>query len=95
MPIAAMFLLVPTVMLALALVSFSQQCEDWPTTDTYTDCYQENLWPLVGAAVSVALATCSIVVAMRARTAENAWKGSIVLLVAAVPFSPLVGLFGG
>lgn len=95
MPIAAMFLIVPTVMLALAVVTFSQLCQDESTTDLVTDCHQRILWPLGGAAVSVALAICSIVVAMRARTAENAWKGSIVLLIAAVPFSPLVGLFGG
>jgi len=93
MPIAAMFLIVPTVMLALAMVSFSQVCEDG--SDTVTDCYYRPLWSLGAAAVSVALAICSIVVAMRARTAENAWKGSIVLLIAAVPFSPLLGLFGG
>jgi ABC-type Fe3+ transport system permease subunit len=95
MPIAAMFLIVPTVMLALGLATLSELCEDGSPTDVVTACHQRTLWSLGGAAVSVTLAICSIIVAVRARTSENAWKGSIVLLIAAVPFSPLVGVFGG
>jgi hypothetical protein len=58
------------------------------------DCRQRLVWQAGFLGLSVAFAACSIAVAVRARTAENAWKGGIVLLIAALVFSPLAGLVG-
>lgn len=72
----------------------SQVCGADSTTDTVSDCNRDLVWEIVRSAVSIALAVCAMLAAIKVRTAANAWKGGIVLLIAATIASPLAGLVG-
>lgn len=55
------------------------------------NCQGDLYWFAGRAILSIACAVGAIVVARRARTAADVWKGGTVLLIAALVTSPLIG----
>jgi hypothetical protein len=61
-----------------------------PAGEEKADCFGAVARLLAQGVISLALAVCAVLVARKARTAQNAWSGGIVLLIVAVLVSPAV-----
>jgi hypothetical protein len=91
-PIFATLVGLAAVCSMVLILIFAGMCTV-PAGDEKADCFGAVFRLLAQGAISLALAVCAILVARKAKTAQNAWSGGILLLIVAVLVSPPVAAF--
>ena len=88
-PIFATLVGLAAVCSVVLILVFAGMCTI-PAGEERADCFGAVVRWLAQGALSLTLAVCAILVARKARTAQNAWSGGILLLIVAVLVSPAI-----